>query len=382
MVVDSAAPARRTSIAIKASIAASVLLLLAIVGEIGARLYISHWASQDAFRRFASIDDLQHAANFPALVRRHSYLGYELTPGFRLRDNEIDSNGFRGPEVLGPKRTGEFRIFCLGGSTTYGGGINDWHLTYPAKLQEELRKRTGRDIVVLNAGAPGYTSWETLPNFAYRVLDHEPDLALVYDGVNDILARFVWPPEAYRGDNSAYRSPSSQIYWPKLYEHSALLRMLAVQFGWMLPHSRLERMFGGGAEENVDTQTAAKLGIPLEKILASNPPRYFERNLENVGVLANHNHCTPVFLTFAHCTAFPDQMASSSPAFESAYREMNDTAREAAEKSGAKLFDFAAKLPDDRELFLDAVHLSPKGCELQAHLIADYLIANRLVPGS
>ncbi|MBI5434979.1 MAG: SGNH/GDSL hydrolase family protein [Planctomycetes bacterium] len=373
---------RRAPLRTKLLIAAAALLGLALAGELAARAYLANWASESAFRRFASIDQLQRDERFPSAIQRHSYMSYMLTPGFKKGPNEVDSHGFRGAEVLGKKREGEFRIFCMGGSTTYGGGIPDWRLAYPAQLEVELEKRVGGDIVVINAAAPGYTSWESVTNFAFRVLEYEPDLVLVYDGVNDILARFVWPPEGYRSDNSAFRKPSSVVYWPKFYEQSALARIVAIQLGWTMSHSRLERLFGGGGEDNVDAAAAAKLGVPLERILAANPPKYFERNLENVGVLARHHGCRAVFLTFAHCTGFPGQLGSDTLAFEAAYREMNEAARRAAERSGAAVFEFAAVLPDDRALFLDAVHLSPRGCELQARLIADFLIANRLVPGS
>ena len=47
------------------------------------------------------------------------------------------------------------------------------------------------EVEVLNAGVPGYNSWESAIDFQTRVLDAEPDLVVVFFGVNDVHARLV-----------------------------------------------------------------------------------------------------------------------------------------------------------------------------------------------
>lgn len=58
-----------------------------------------------------------------------------------------------------PKPKGEYRIVCLGGSTTYTGWVDDYRLTYPALLQTELIDR-GYAVTVVNAGNEAWTSYE------------------------------------------------------------------------------------------------------------------------------------------------------------------------------------------------------------------------------
>ena len=63
-----------------------------------------------------------------------------------------------------------------------------------------VEKYKYENIEVINAGVPGYTSWETLINFQFRVLDIEPDLIIIYHGTNDTHARLVLP-KFYQSDN-------------------------------------------------------------------------------------------------------------------------------------------------------------------------------------
>ena len=70
-----------------------------------------------------------------------------------------------------PKPPTAYRIVCLGGSTTYGDGVEDWHFTYPALLQDSLRARGIGDVEVVNAGVSGYSSYESVVNLENGISD-------------------------------------------------------------------------------------------------------------------------------------------------------------------------------------------------------------------
>lgn len=93
--------------------------------------------------------------------------------------------GFRAPDVATPKPQGVFRVICLGGSTTEEGPDNEH--TYPALLQNLLRAAyPGRQIEVLNCGVEGIrtrSQFLRLPDY----LELEPDLMVLYEGVNDMV---------------------------------------------------------------------------------------------------------------------------------------------------------------------------------------------------
>lgn len=351
--------------------ASTGLIVLLVLAELGARAWLAWFADDAAFLRYASIAEVQASRRFPSLILRHSYLGYALQPGYEHGPNRINSLGYRGAEFPRAKPAGEFRIVCLGASTTFGGGLVDWREAYPARLQDELHARDLEHARVVNAGVSGYTSWETLASYLFRASDLEPDLLIVYHAANDLVARLTWPPETYRSDNSALRSPASQVHWPALYEHSDALRMLAIEAGLVLPHSRLDRLFGGRSEWHIGAREFDD--DELRRVLAANPPRYFERNLARLARAAHDDGTQVLFLTFARCSGFTDQRESTSPAFAEAFAEMNASLRAVAAATQSPLYDLAADYPDDRALFLDAVHMNAQGCARMAHLIAEAL---------
>src|SRR6056300_1710410 len=69
-----------------------------------------------------------------------------------------NSDGLRTAiEVTDPKKT--LRIMTLGCSTTFGWGVADSE-TYPARLQHYLTEAGYGNVEVVNAGQPGYTSFQ------------------------------------------------------------------------------------------------------------------------------------------------------------------------------------------------------------------------------
>lgn len=98
-------------------------------------------------------------------------------------DWEINSLGFRGPELVMPKPKGVFRVFILGASTVSGGPNEKWTIDY--YLQKDLRQFIP-NVEVINAGVPGYTSQNELLLLETRILKLEPDLVIVIDGSNTL----------------------------------------------------------------------------------------------------------------------------------------------------------------------------------------------------
>ncbi len=185
-----------------------VLCLLAV--ELASRVYLTRFASSEDFKQYASYRQLRERYG-PAgsMFSPHPYLGYAPTPNYVSGANRHNSLGFRGPEIALPKPDGEYRIVCLGASTTYTSHVLDFRSTYPALLQTTLHNMGDDHVVVINGGTPGWTTWETLISFQFRVLDLDPDMVIIYHGVNDVGPRLVWPDDAYRGDNTGARIADS-----------------------------------------------------------------------------------------------------------------------------------------------------------------------------
>jgi lysophospholipase L1-like esterase len=92
--------------------------------------------------------------------------------------------GFRDSELTMPKPRDEFRILCIGGSTTFEGPRCD--LTYPNLLERKLRDHFGvENIEVINGGVYGITS-EGESGRMQEFLALEPDFLIHYNFANDV----------------------------------------------------------------------------------------------------------------------------------------------------------------------------------------------------
>jgi hypothetical protein len=379
----------------------SAVLLAAIgvafgVFEIGSRIWLRHFTSEETFSRYASLaQQIERSAATGASPFKyvpHPYVGYVPAPSYVRGRNRHNDRGFRGGPIAVPKPEGEFRIACLGGSTTYSSFIEDADRSYPSLLETVLRERGQETVRVINAGAEGYSSWESLVNLEFRVLDLEPDLILYYEAVNDLFTRIVWPPWAYRGDNSGSFVDSGNFYRsPPFLDRSTLFRILRVRLGgpspsalssthvefaptayaWPFVFQAQAGTYPHGIFETVD----------VEEMLRKNPPIYFERNLRNLVAVARESRAQPVFATFAHSNRVVDPPLDS-PLMEAALEEMNGVLERVSSDLAVPLFDFAAVFPDDPSLYVGAVHLTEEGALLQAKMFADFLESAGLLPGT
>ena len=156
----------------------STLLILFLGAEIAGRL----------LERYAQVS-FNRSAGFQIA---NPYLGSALAPGTQFETGqyliEVNSLGFRGPEIAVPKPAGTFRIFAIGESSTFGWkGAHSHKEAWPALLEAKLRTaHPDRRIEVVNAGVPGYTSIEQRINFILRISKLQPDALVIYHGNNDL----------------------------------------------------------------------------------------------------------------------------------------------------------------------------------------------------
>ncbi len=99
----------------------------------------------------------------------------------------INSNGFRGPEILNDTSNDIYQIFIIGGSTVFGSGVYD-NQTAPYFLQKKYdESNIDIQVEVINAGIPGATSIEEIIKVKQEILQNNPDLLIVFDGFNDMV---------------------------------------------------------------------------------------------------------------------------------------------------------------------------------------------------
>ena len=361
-----------------------------VVLEVTMRFWISHLASERQFIKYASLKQLQKKPQIKPRYTPHRYLGHILTPNYTKGENKHNSLGYRSDEITLAKPKGQYRIICMGGSTTYTTGVENYRMSYPYLLEENLKAAGYTNVQVINAGVGSWTSWESLINFETRILDLEPDMIIIYHSVNDILSRFVWPPETYQGDNSGATRPVT-MSMPSIFEYSTLLRYMMIRLGIIKPHSSIDRLLNAppatyyAAEfYNQKVKHTYPEGIfntvSAKEMLAANRPKYFRRNIEHILLIANYRKIRTVLATFAYSPLFEDKSTVASEEYITAYAEMNDTIKSVAGEMGANLFDFASVFTTDKRYYTDGIHVNEDGARLKADLFAKYIIDSNLIP--
>ncbi len=340
-------PAQST-VAFKLACAFWIVLVVAFLVEATARAYILYGASDDSFRRYASLAQQQARAdetNAPlGRYVPHRYVGHIPRPSH----SGHNTLGYRGPEIPMPKPQGEFRIVCLGGTETYGA-----EHPYPDALEATL-KESGRDKVrVINAGAEEYLSHESLMNLQFRVLDLDPDMVIVYHGASDLLGRMVWPPESYASDNSGMKRPAATgLFMPSVFEYCSALRIAGITFGVTAPHGSdgaslhvlSPNYFGDDWREQMEHARYPSdifTSTPIDKMVRANAPTHFERNLTNIVLTAQANGVVPLLVSFRFADS-PDLPIGGHEALVGEYAVMNQLVRDVATSTGAPFYDFAS----------------------------------------
>jgi lysophospholipase L1-like esterase len=359
------------------------LLVTVLILEIGVRVWVTYAGNERQHLLYLySRDDISRlATRFQGVA----YLNYGLSP----RYPQSNSLGYRGPEIAIPKPPGVFRIVALGGSSTYGEFIAEWQDAYPAQLERILRDDYGYDHVeVVNAGIPGYTSWELTVNFMFRVLDLDPDLIIIYEAINDINPRLS-APEFYNGLNTGHG------YWRELDDPlppSALYRFLAARlFDWQPTVAYgLDRQFvqpegyrDCGLVIQEGKALCANLGMTAEEVLRANPPVYFERNIRHIVILAQAEEIQVLLSSWAYSPAVFDRPGGDFLSYEfrqAAVAEHNVILRAIADEFQVSMYDLAASMPQNRQYWVDGMHVNPRGAREQARQYAAFMVEAGLLP--
>jgi lysophospholipase L1-like esterase len=192
---------------------------------------------------------------FPAHLQLGPELGWQLEPGSRnsgptlrtweekwglppadLSDDLVSSQGFRDTELAVPKPAGQQRVLCLGDSSVWGQGVIRAH-SFPQRLEAALNPPDttpeNRPVEVINAGVPGYSSYQTL-----LVLEQSAGLGI--DHVLQYALNSDLMPALGNEEHDALDSAAHELLAPNLHR-LALTRWLHGLVWAALPPSRQPR---------------------------------------------------------------------------------------------------------------------------------------------
>ena len=152
----------------------AILFGLCIVLAIEGGLRLTHWGRiRDIGDPFVGFHD-----TIPLFVLNEANSTYEIPESRRAF--------FQPDSFAATKGKSEFRIFCLGGSTVQGRPYSI-ETSFTTWLELTLQAAdSSHDWRVVNCGGVSYASYRLVP-IMVELLNHSPDLFIVYTGHNEFL---------------------------------------------------------------------------------------------------------------------------------------------------------------------------------------------------
>ena len=305
-----------------------------------------------------------------------------------------DNLGFRGDDIEQPKPDHEFRIFMVGGSTTECVYLDDT-CSITAGLESYLKEQVPKSVSpkVYGAGKSGDRSYDHLAMIGQRIMHLQPDLIIVFCGLNDLTAAiynadYLHLPQAGGAKISFFN----------------LVKFLLTEF--QLPrrlYYAYKGIFKTPAGDNLLTSISFKSDyknkVELRKSSpqTDQPPRIdlapYRDNLISIFGLARAHNVKLVFMTQAmtwdskvdpHATdwvwgTYKDGLTYREDLMDEAVVSYNDAMREVGKETGVPVFDLALFMPKSLEYFYDDCHFNIKGARKAANLLGAFLIENGMI---
>ena len=263
-------------------------------------------------------------------------------------------------------------LWTFGGSTMYGTAVPDW-ATIPSYLSRDLNAASRECIEISNFGVEGYVTDQELILLAEQLkAGGHPDIVIFYDGVND--SSLAWAPSGSPNPHFLFGTVKNRVEGSL----SGKLDFLQKSYALRIVREVLAQLHPAGSFNSL----IAKQQPNVVSIFNN-----YEANLRLVRTLSDAYkfklYCfwQPI-LVYGHkpLVPFEQQMADrdgSGTSAESAWFLTMIAVYREAERHAADSgqFVFLANLFDStREpLYIDEAHLGPRGNELVAQAIANYV---------
>jgi hypothetical protein len=302
----------------------------------------------------------------------------------------IDENGFILPSKIHPDP--QLTLAFLGGSTTECAYVDEEN-RFPYRVGRLLEQKTGLRTDSYNAGKAGNTSLHSLDILLNKVIPVKPDVAIMMDNVNDLAVllfeKTYWTKNPYRSPLVEIK-PSFKTAMKNIEDSFHIIRDLS--FPYLSRQLKTFYHYVVGNKSNVDEFEQArghKIQVDKQKLVSE-----FSMNLQTFINISRARKITPVLMTMANrLKDHPDPFILSLERktvetgtglnykdFKDLVDLFNQTIREVAVANNVLVIDLDRKVPKEKALMYDFVHLNDAGSKYVADIIAAELspVANSL----
>ena len=310
-----------------------------------------------------------------------SYITADLRTDYKLNkfSSKVNNLGFRHGGHNNNEHT--YKIMCIGGSTTFGSGVEDSVDTFPYQLELFMRKNRF-DVHVINSGIPYHTSLDVLIKLITNGIYFKPDMVLIHTGGNDTGP--LNSPNHYLPDYTHWRDVSS-FNKDKIFKNV-----------WnFVPLSTIRLFLIFYLKPGTGTKSSNQFSFPKNELVSMtdiNRSRTvgLENYFSNIIYISKLNDIEPVTILFNN-----DQNRKGSLAYKYFDNEKLDFAIEKKRKSvklhnsimdsisranKVNVIPFDKFVPSSDDYWIDHCHLEKRGNEEKATYIGNYLIKNFRFP--
>jgi hypothetical protein len=260
----------------------------------------------------------------------------------------INSDGFRGPEIISTKDSNTHRVVCFGGSATFGLGVADGEC-YPRRLEYYLNALDPehRHWEVINAGVTNYSTHQGVRLARRWIPRWNPDV---------VVFSYTWGDRQPTADGIADDRLSLPPAWRLDLENTAM-RSVAVQWATRI-------------------LTSAAKPAEHESVIKRVSTPDFNANIEKLVRSAQAAGARAIWAT-APISWPPPGMTDTSGVFNyhHEYRRVAEYATRAARGEVAQLanaFNLFPEFYDDPER--DIKHFNARGHDFAGEFLARYIL--------
>jgi lysophospholipase L1-like esterase len=312
----------------------------------------------------------------------------EGLPGMRQQPTKFSVNnlGFRGDSLISPKPPNEFRVFMVGGSTTESLYLDDSE-AITSVLQDLLNRSCSGcpRIKVYGAGKSGDKSFDHVAMVAHRIVHLEPDMIIVFGGINDLLAAIQ--RRDYLFFDVAKAAPSEPSFTLFLKYAATEFQLPRLAYLALKPKSDQQLLEQLQLTSNYRELVRLTKSYPMAGMVPRTDIAPYKENLESIVGIAHAHDVKLVLMTQAtswsskvdpraknwHWMTFGDGVAYPEEWMDRAMEANNTAMREVASHHNVPLSDFAKLIPNSTAYFYDDVHFNVNGAETAAKMLAEFI---------